>query len=271
MNSSEQINEIAGALAKAQAQMGAAKKDSDNPFFKSKYADLASVVDAIRGPFAENNLSYVQLPIVSEGNRVMVETVLMHATGQWISSVVDVPVSKADAQGYGSAITYARRYGLQAIAGVAAEDDDGNAAAKAKPRPSEADMMPRAKAAAEQIAAGHERMEAYYAAAPEDPQAPSGAFGVTSDGEIRVGVGTAAAKGKVTFTYKNGSYSTQGMTKDQFVLSLDLAKKVAVKYKDPQKAHKLLVDEFGVSGRSDLTEETAERYCVRLRELVDSE
>lgn len=133
MNKSEQINELAAALAKAQGQMEGAKKDSENPFFRSKYADLASVVEAIRGPFAEHGLSYVQAPTPVEGERVCVETILLHASGQWIANMVDLPVTKQDAQGYGSALTYARRYGLQAIAGVAAEDDDGNAAAKAKP------------------------------------------------------------------------------------------------------------------------------------------
>ena len=140
MVKSEAINELAAALAKAQGQMEGAKKDADNPFFKSKYADLASVVEAIRGPFAEHGLSYVQCPDACEGEEVAVDTVLMHASGQWISSRTVVPVTKKDAQGYGSALTYARRYGLQAIAGVAAEDDDGNAAASAKPS-----AKPRAK------------------------------------------------------------------------------------------------------------------------------
>lgn len=145
MNKSESINELAAALAKAQGQMEGAKKDSENPYFKSKYADLASVVEAIRGPFAEHGLSYVQLPLPAEGDWVQVETVLMHSSGQWISSIVDVPVAKGDAQGYGSALTYARRYGLSAICGVAPEDDDGNAAAKAKPRPTAEEMMPQPK------------------------------------------------------------------------------------------------------------------------------
>ncbi|HJQ66370.1 MAG TPA: ERF family protein [Gemmatimonadales bacterium] len=133
MTKSEQINELATALAKAQGQMSGAKKDADNPFFKSKYADLAAVVAAIRGPFAEHGLSYTQLPTPCDGEEVAVDTVLMHSSGQWIGSRTVVPVSKKDAQGYGSAFTYARRYGLQAIAGLEAEDDDGNAAASAKP------------------------------------------------------------------------------------------------------------------------------------------
>jgi len=97
-------------------------------------ADLAAVVDAIRGPFGEHGLSYVQLPEACEGEEIAVVTLLMHISGQWISSRTVVPVTKKDAQGYGSALTYARRYGLQAMAGVAAEDDDGNAAASASPK-----------------------------------------------------------------------------------------------------------------------------------------
>ena len=114
MLKSESINELAAALAKAQGQMEGAKKDADNPFFKSKYADLASVVEALRGPFAEHGLAYVQLPHPPQDNaeEVQVETVLMHASGQWISSLTVVPVTKKDAQGFGSALTYARRYAL---------------------------------------------------------------------------------------------------------------------------------------------------------------
>lgn len=134
MNKSEQINELAAALSKAQGAMEMAKKDAENPFFKSRYADLASVVAAIQGPFADNGLAYVQCPDACEGEAVAVDTLLMHTSGQWISSRTVVPVTKQDAQGYGSALTYARRYGLQAIAGVAADDDDGNAAATAKPK-----------------------------------------------------------------------------------------------------------------------------------------
>lgn len=130
MNRSDQIDELAAALAKAQGQMTGAKKDSTNPFFKSKYADLAAVVEAIRIPFASNGLAYTQAPAAVDGEWISMETMLMHSSGQWISSTLLVPVSKHDAQGYGSALTYSRRYGLQAIAGVPAEDDDGNDAVR---------------------------------------------------------------------------------------------------------------------------------------------
>jgi len=232
MNKSEQINELAAALAKAQGQMEGAKKDSDNPFFKSKYADLASVVDAIRGPFAEHGLAYVQAPAPAEGNWVHVETILMHTSGQWISSTVEVPVTKEDAQGYGSALTYARRYGLQAIAGVAAEDDDGNAAAKAKPRPTEAEMMPAASGPAEW---------------PEQTRHPR----------------------LTKFTIAKATYSTAGMTEAQMRASFDLVRQINERY-GKGTAEGMLRDEFKVSTRSDLTEEAAEKYLIRLVEMKEA-
>ena len=135
MNKSESVAGLAAALAKAQGQMKGAIKDSANPFFKSKYADLASVVEAIRVAFSANGLSYIQTVEPSEKDEVRVETTLLHASGEWIScGVLSLPVSKVDAQGYGSALTYARRYSLSAAVGVAPEDDDGNAASAAKPK-----------------------------------------------------------------------------------------------------------------------------------------
>lgn len=132
---SESVKELATALAKAQGEIKGAIKDSANPFFKSKYADLANVVEAIREPFAKNGLSYIQRVEPSDKEEIRVETVILHASGEWFGcGWLSLPVSKADAQGYGSAMTYARRYSLSAAAGVAPEDDDGNAAAKAAPK-----------------------------------------------------------------------------------------------------------------------------------------
>jgi hypothetical protein len=132
MNHSEQLNELGAALAKAQGQIEGAKKDSANPFFKSTYADLASVWEACRKPLSDNGLSVIQCPEESDSG-IAIETMLLHSSGQWKTSRYCVPVSKADAQAVGSAITYGRRYALAAMVGVAPEDDDGNAAAKAKP------------------------------------------------------------------------------------------------------------------------------------------
>jgi hypothetical protein len=135
MQKSESIAGLAAALAKAQGQMKGAVKDSANPFFKSKYADLASVVEAIRVAFASNGLSYIQTVDPSDKDEVRVETTILHSSGEWIScGVLSLPVSKSDAQGYGSALTYARRYSLSAATGVAPEDDDGNLASSAKPK-----------------------------------------------------------------------------------------------------------------------------------------
>jgi len=133
MEKSEDIKELSSALCKAQSQMGGATKETKNSFFKSSYADLSSVVQAVKQPFADNGLSYSQFPIY-EDKLVGVETILMHSSGQWISSKLLLPMTKQDPQAAGSAITYARRYALQAIAGIPSEDDDGNAATKSEPK-----------------------------------------------------------------------------------------------------------------------------------------
>lgn len=130
MNKSESITELAKAMNKAQSEMGSASKAKDNPFFKSKYADLSEVIKAIKEPFANNGLSYMQFPI-EDGGRVGVETIVMHSSGEWLEQKYTVQLDKQNAQGAGSAITYCRRYALQAIAGVPSEDDDGNAASPA--------------------------------------------------------------------------------------------------------------------------------------------
>lgn len=129
MKKSESIKELATALNKAQAEMSGAKKRGNNPFFKSKYADLNAVVDAVRIPFCDNGLSYSQFPLFDNGC-VGVETILMHDSGEWISNILMLPMTKQDPQAAGSAITYARRYSLQSIAGIPCEDDDGNKATR---------------------------------------------------------------------------------------------------------------------------------------------
>lgn len=128
MNKSEQINELAAALSKAQGAMSHAAKDSANPFFKSKYSDLASVWDACRAALSANGLSVSQAVESGDNGKVTVNTVLMHSSGQWLSGELSMIPVKADPQGIGSAATYARRYALSAIVGVSPDDDDGNAA-----------------------------------------------------------------------------------------------------------------------------------------------
>ena len=135
MVTSDTINEIATALAKAQGEMAGARKDSANPFFKSKYADLASVWDACRDALTQHGLAVVQSPS-AEGQRVSVDTLLVHSSGQWMRGCVSVTAKDDSPQAIGSAITYLRRYALQSFVGVAPEEDDAEAAqGRTKPVP----------------------------------------------------------------------------------------------------------------------------------------
>ena len=128
---SEQINEIAKALAAAQAKIESAAMDRINPHFKSKYADLASIIDSIRQPLSANGLSVAQTTEIREGGMIL-RTMLMHSSGQWIASEYPLPQT-ARPQELGSALTYARRYSLSSIiCNSADEDDDANAAEDGK-------------------------------------------------------------------------------------------------------------------------------------------
>lgn len=153
MNTSPEINELAAALASAQGEMAHASKDRSNPAFKSKYADLASVVDACREPLSRHGIAVLQPPDVSMidgGVIVRVETRFVHKSGQWASTEIVAWVADAKAQSIGSAITYLRRYGLSAMAGVAPDDDDGNGAGHGtyRPPPVQAAPEPRREAPA---------------------------------------------------------------------------------------------------------------------------
>jgi hypothetical protein len=134
MQRSEQIGTLAGAFAKARAEFKPVRKESVNPFFKSKYADLSVIIEATYDALSKNGLAVMQFPGEVNGGHVKVLTMLCHASGEWVSEETTMPVAKADAQGIGSALTYGRRYALQSILNVAAEaDDDGNAAVTNKP------------------------------------------------------------------------------------------------------------------------------------------
>ena len=126
--SSTETGELAAALAKAQGAMMPAVKSAKNPFYKSNYADLGSVMDVIRKPFSDNGIAIVQGPFSSDYAKIVVRTRLMHSSGQWIESSLKAEAKDMGPQAVGSVITYLRRYALSAMAGVATEDDDGNAA-----------------------------------------------------------------------------------------------------------------------------------------------
>jgi hypothetical protein len=132
MKMSESIDALAKALAAAQAEIENATKGSINPHFRSKYADLAEVLNTTRPILSKHGLSIVQMPGFEDG-KVSVETVLMHESGQWLSNTLLGPCVKMDPQGVGSAITYYRRYSLAAFAGIAQEDDDANLASQPNP------------------------------------------------------------------------------------------------------------------------------------------
>ena len=133
MQQSESIANLAKSLSIVQGKLTHAKKDSANPFFKSKYADLESVWDACRSLLAENGLAVMQFPGEFVDGTMSLNTVLTHSSGEYMSYLMSVPMTKMDAQGAGSCISYMRRYALAAVVGVVQADDDGNAASSPKP------------------------------------------------------------------------------------------------------------------------------------------
>jgi len=131
MNKSESIKELATALCEFQGAVEKIKKSETNPYFKSKYASLSDILDVIRQPLADNELSFVQFPKGKYG----LETMLMHTSGEWLSESYEMEPTKHDPQGAGSVITYQRRYALGSILGLNIdEDDDGNKASE-PPKP----------------------------------------------------------------------------------------------------------------------------------------
>lgn len=143
-----EYKQVSAALVKAQRSFGPALKDKTNPAFRSKYADLGACIDAVMDALNANGIALIQRQHPHDGG-VCVETIFIHESGEQISAgMLPVPATKQDAQGYGSAMTYARRYSLMAACGIAPEDDDGNAASKRVPANDPAqDVSPKARAA----------------------------------------------------------------------------------------------------------------------------
>lgn len=129
--------ELAKAMAKAQAELGIVSKGKENSHFKSKYAELSDVLEAVLPALNAHGLSLMQVPTFN-GCSVAVTSFLLHESGEWMESTLKMKPSKTDPQGVGSCITYARRYAALAIAGAAPEDDDGNAASGPSPKKDEA-------------------------------------------------------------------------------------------------------------------------------------
>lgn len=140
------MQNIASAIVKAQRAFGPALKTSSNPHFRSKYADLSACVEAVIDSLNDNGIALLQQTHECD-NGVIVETVFVHESGETLSAgKLHVPAAKNDPQGYGSALTYARRYSLMAACGIAPEDDDGNAASQAPRQATQQRQQPAGKA-----------------------------------------------------------------------------------------------------------------------------
>lgn len=179
MEMSQTIGALAMALAAAQAEIEGAEKDRKNDHFKSKYATLAAVWEAWQRVGPKHGLSVTQWPGAFEGGKVPLTTVLSHKSGEWMRETLSMPVVKSDPQGYGSAVTYARRYSLMALAGIAPEDDDGNAASQPKARhPDPAKMNP-----AKDEPGGEDDKRAKWVAWVDDHKARLRAFEASGDAD----------------------------------------------------------------------------------------
>ena len=136
MKTSDSIIKIAPALLSAQKAIGFAAKDSKNPAFKSSYANLESVIEAIKAPLNDAGIMFMQTFAEGSPGFLSLTTRLLHTSGEWIEDTLTMPLTKHDAQGFGSAATYARRYALAAITGLYQADDDGTDACRPAPKPS---------------------------------------------------------------------------------------------------------------------------------------
>ena len=134
MNKSDTLAKLGAALAKAQAKIHGVKKGSENPFFKSSYADLAQCIEAIREPFAAHGLSIIQCPSRDEHGKLSLSTMLLHESGEFLEATFPMDIDKPGPQAVGSWITYMRRYSLAAVASLAQVDDDGEGAENREPK-----------------------------------------------------------------------------------------------------------------------------------------
>jgi len=129
MKTSESIKQIAEALVSAQKEIRFAAKDSTNPHFKSKYANINSIIEAVKKPLNDNGIAILQSLSPSDDNKLHLTTRLLHSSGEWIEDTAVCPIQKQDPQGLGSAISYIRRYSISSLCALYADDDDGQSAA----------------------------------------------------------------------------------------------------------------------------------------------
>lgn len=149
---SETRAELAKAMVAAQQSLGLVAKSAVNPHFKSRYADLATVLDAILPALNGAGISLMQAPGGDSDGNVTLTTTLLHESGEWMESTLTMRPTKSDPQGVGSAITYARRYAALAVAGAAPEDDDGNSASQRESKAKSRDIYTRLSETAREAA-----------------------------------------------------------------------------------------------------------------------
>jgi len=171
-----ELSNLAAALSAAQAEIEGAVKGAVNPHFRSKYADLGACWDACRGPLTKHGLSLVQIPVATDPGWVKLRTILMHKSGEVLEDTWAVPVSKQDAQGYGSALTYARRYMLQSVVGLAPIDDDGEASVGRNGQPKQFALDAGTVEAIQSIDNNEDLKSAYQAMPAEQRKAYNGVF-----------------------------------------------------------------------------------------------
>jgi hypothetical protein len=237
------IGKLVEALALARKSFKKVVKDSNNPFFKSKYADLATVIEAVTPALCENGLIVLQSCRV-DGNNAIITTKLAHSSGQWLQDELALPMVKYDAQGAGSAFTYARRYSLSAFLNVAADtDDDGNAASVGTDKKYERDFDQRTE---DQRLVTKEQISAWNSAKSK---------GVRTEAQI-------SAKFKAS-----GIFSIEEMPKNKFDAAIkwlltpdkgDLTK--AVQDSLP-KTNLNFSKLFALAGEKEVPEEDVKRWC----------
>ncbi len=183
MEFSEPFDQIATALVEAQKLIGHAPENAQNPHLKTTYADLKSVLDTVKPAFSAHGLAVLQAQLPASEGWLCLETRLLHTSGQWVKTTTTLALQKTDAHTFGAALTYARRYSLMALCGVATEDDDGNANTQlSRPRPPQQNTAPRPQ----------ERPQA--PSAPAQASRPTTAPATTS-GAFDTGAGISAPAG----------------------------------------------------------------------------
>lgn len=221
------IGKLVAALSKAQGQMKSALKDSDNPSFESKYADLASVWDACRDPLSKNGLAVIQRSFSTDGAVIVLNTILAHESGEWISGTLNMMPVVNDPQGIGSCLTYARRYALSSMVGICPEDDDGNKASGAG-KPKEAKAPPAGPTAAKPA----EKPAGSPTAAGKAPKVATGRIMDVTEPN-KGGYVSVSIEGHVREGGKPMKFSTREKAQIDAILDIhDAGEKLSVEYRE---------------------------------------